>query len=49
MGSTFPTLVKLIREAAGRRGRFRRALLREDQLRLDRLFVRVRCYTVAAT
>jgi hypothetical protein len=49
MGRTVPTFVQLIQEAAERWKKFRRALRREDQPHFDRLFVRVRCYTQAAT
>ena len=49
MGRTVPTFVQLIQQAAERWKKFRRALRREDQPHLDRLFVRVRCYTQAAT
>src|SRR5207245_3129586 len=49
MGRTVPTFVQLIQQAAERWKKFRRALRREDQVHFDRLFVRVRCYTQAAT
>ena len=49
MGRTVPTFVQLIQQAAERWKKFRRALRREDQSHFDRLFVRVRCYTQAAT
>ena len=49
MGRTVPTFVQLIQQAAERWKKFRRALRREDQPHFDRLFVRVRCYTQAAT
>lgn len=49
MGRTVPTFVQLIQQAADRWKKFRRALRREDQSHFDRLFVRVRCYTQAAT
>jgi len=49
MGRTVPTFVQLIQQAADRWKKFRRALRREDQPHFDRLFVRVRCYTQAAT
>src|SRR5260370_5496047 len=49
MGRTVPTFVQLIQQAAQRWNKFRRALRREDQPHFDRLFVRVRCYTQAAT
>ena len=49
MGRTVPTFVQLIQQAAERWTKFRRALRREDQPHFDRLFVRVRCYTQAAT
>src|SRR5690242_21888503 len=49
MGRTVPTFVQLIQEAAERWKKFRRALRREDQPHFDRLFVRVRYYTHAAT
>ena len=49
MGRTVPTFVQLIHDAAERWNKFRRALRREDQPHFDRLFVRVRCYTQAAT
>src|SRR5947208_10204206 len=49
MGITVPTFVQLIQEAAEHWKKFRRALRREDQPHFDRLFVRVRCYTQAAT
>jgi len=49
MGRTVPTFVQLIQQAAERWKKFRRALRREDQAHFDRLFVRVRCYTQAAT
>jgi len=49
MGRTVPTFVQLIQQAAERWKKFRRALRREDQPHFDRLFLRVRCYTQAAT
>ena len=49
MGRTVPTFVQLVQQAAERWKKFRRALRREDQPHFDRLFVRVRCYTQAAT
>ena len=49
MGRTVPTFVQLVQQAAERWKKFRRALRREDQAHFDRLFVRVRCYTQAAT
>ena len=49
MGRTVPTFIQLIQQAAERWKKFRRALRREDQPHFDRLFVRVRCYTQAAT
>ena len=49
MGRTVPTFVQLIQQAAERWKKFRRALRHEDQPHFDRLFVRVRCYTQAAT
>ncbi len=49
MGRTVPTFVQLIEQNAERWKKFRRALRREDQSHFDRLFVRVRCYTQAAT
>ena len=49
MGRTVPTFVQLIEQNAERWKKFRRALRREDQPHFDRLFVRVRCYTQAAT
>src|SRR5260370_34299816 len=49
MGRIVPTFVQLIQQAAERWKKFRRALRREDQPHFDRLFVRVRCYTQAAT
>ena len=49
MGRTVPTFVQLIQQSAERWKKFRRALRREDQPHFDRLFVRVRCYTQAAT
>jgi hypothetical protein len=49
MGRTVPTFVQLVQQAAERWNKFRRALRREDQPHFDRLFVRVRCYTQAAT
>src|SRR6266853_3862555 len=49
MGRTVPTFVQLIQEAAEHWKKFRRALRREDQPHFDRLFLRVRCYTQAAT
>jgi hypothetical protein len=49
MGRTVPTFVQLIQQAAERWKKFRRALRREDQPHFDRLFIRVRCYTQAAT
>jgi len=49
MGRTVPTFVQLIQQAVERWGKFRRALRREDHEHFDRLFVRVRYYTQAAT
>src|ERR1700676_1013948 len=49
MGRTVPTFVQLIQQAAERWKKFRRALRREDHEHFDRLFVRVRYYTQAAT
>lgn len=49
MGRTVPTFVQLIQQTADKWRKFRRALRREDQPHFDRLFVRVRCYTQAAT
>jgi len=49
MGRTVPTFVQLIQQAADRWKKFRRALRREDHEHFDRLFVRVRYYTQAAT
>jgi len=49
MGRTVPTFRQLIEETAQRWSKFRRALRREDQQYFDDLFVRVRCYTQAAT
>jgi hypothetical protein len=49
MGRTVPTFVQLVQQEAERWKKFRRALRREDQPHFDSLFVRVRCYTQAAT
>ena len=49
MGRTVPTFVQLVEQTTQRWAKFRRALRREDQAHFDRLFVRVRCYTQAAT
>lgn len=49
MGRTVPTFVQLVEQTTQRWAKFRRALRREDQGHFDRLFVRVRCYTQAAT
>jgi hypothetical protein len=49
MGRTVPTFRQLIDDAIARWTKFRRALRREDQEYLDRLFRRVRTYTQAAT
>lgn len=49
MGRTVPTFVQLVEQTTQRWSKFRRALRREDQGHFDRLFVRVRCYTQAAT
>jgi len=49
MGRTVPTFRQLIDDAIARWSKFRRALRREDQEYLDRLFRRVRTYTQAAT
>ncbi len=49
MGRTVPTFVQLIQQAAERWKKFRRALRCEDHEHFDRLFVRVRYYTHAAT
>ena len=49
MGRTVPTFVQLIQQAAERWKQFRRALRRENHEHFDRLFIRVRYYTQAAT
>ena len=49
MGRTVPTFVQLVQQAAERWNKFRRALRREDQAYFDRIFLRVRFYTQAAT
>ena len=49
MGRTVGTFRQLIEEAAMRWAKFRRALRREDQEFFDRVFLRARCYTQAAT
>src|SRR3989304_1944479 len=49
MGRTVPTFRQLIEQAVERWAKFRRALRQEDQQHLDRLFLRVRSYTQAAT
>lgn len=49
MGRTVPTFRQLIEQAAQRWMKFRRALRREDQQHFDRLFLRARSYTQAAT
>ena len=49
MGRTVPTFRQLIEQAVERWAKFRRALRREDQEHFDRLFLRVRSYTQAAT
>jgi hypothetical protein len=49
MGRTVRTFRQLIDDAIARWSKFRRALRREDQEYLDRLFRRVRSYTQAAT
>src|SRR6202047_5019197 len=49
MGRTVPTFVQLIQQASERWKKFRRALRREDHEHFDRLFVRARFYTQAAT
>ena len=49
MGRTVPTFRQLIEQTAQRWAKFRRALRREDQEHFDRLFLRVRSYTQAAT
>src|SRR5438874_7815735 len=49
MGRTVPTFVQLIQQVAEHWKKFRRALRRADQPHFDRLFVRVRYYTQAAT
>lgn len=49
MGRTVPTFRQLIEAAAQHWTKFRRALRREDQEHFDRLFLRVRFYTQAAT
>ncbi len=49
MGRTVPTFRQLIEQVAQRWAKFRRALRREDQEHFDRLFLRVRSYTQAAT
>lgn len=49
MGRTLSTFCQLVEETAQRWAKFRRALRREDQEYFDRLFLRVRGYTQAAT
>jgi hypothetical protein len=49
MGRTVPTFRQLIETATQHWAKFRRALRREDQEHFDRLFLRVRFYTQAAT
>ena len=49
MGRTLPTFCQLVEETAQHWAKFRRALRREDQEYFDRLFLRVRSYTQAAT
>jgi hypothetical protein len=49
MGRTVPTFRQLIEAATQHWAKFRRALRREDQEHFDRLFLRVRFYTQAAT
>ena len=49
MGRTVPTFVQQIQQEADRWNKYRRALRREDQPHFDRLFLRVREYTAAAT
>ncbi len=49
MGRTVPTFRQLVEAAAQHWAKFRRALRREDQAHFDRLFLRVRYYTQAAT
>lgn len=49
MGRTVPTFVQLVEQTVQRWAKFRRALRREDQEHFDHLFLRVRCYTQAAT
>ncbi len=49
MGRTVATFRQLIEQAAQRWAKFRRALRREDQEFFDRVFLRARCYTQAAT
>ena len=49
MGRTVPTFRQQIEQAVERWAKFRRALRREDQEHFDRLFLRVRSYTQAAT
>ncbi|MFZ0463486.1 MAG: hypothetical protein WAL82_13840 [Candidatus Acidiferrales bacterium] len=49
MGRTVPTFRQLIEETTQRWAKFRRALRRDDQKYFDHLFLRVRCYTQAAT
>ncbi|MGH9724129.1 MAG: hypothetical protein ACRD41_03600 [Candidatus Acidiferrales bacterium] len=49
MGRTVPTFRQLIEETSQRWVKFRRALRREDQEHFDRLFLRIRSYTQAAT
>jgi hypothetical protein len=49
MGRTVPTFRQLVEAATQHWAEFRRALRREDQEHFDRLFLRVRLYTQAAT
>jgi len=49
MGRTVPTFVQLIQQASQHWAKFRRALRREDQAYFDKVFLRVRFYTQAAT
>lgn len=49
MGRTVPTFRQLIEATTEHWSKFRRALRREDQEHFDRLFLRVRSHTQAAT
>src|SRR3979411_431129 len=49
MGRSVPNFVQLIQEAAEHWTKFWGACRREEQPHFDRLFMRVRCYTQAAT